>query len=1088
MATLGEQKLDRLLVLFDIQTLLIYPEPSRTLSLILGFMERLLKACNDSDGKGRTLWAYKLIDSSLSPLASRSKVELLIGSFATYVRFDSTHANCRAVAFDPKNKTADHFTAFCLSLKSLVSMKAESGQLAQQAIGARAENVARALQELLTDYTWDPLLNNGSLASNQQSMQAVEFTLSNLKHPSNLIILFSPLPATRSQFSGFLSCAEPAMHSGLNDLYIQNFSSKFFPVLEKLNAKEVHTCWVGLPTILPGSENRHFASCWETLPERSAIKSFRSLGCRFMSLDSLIMGSISMPFSLLLPSICHKPFQLSKKCAGISAKLHLCIHDRESFLLEVPLCKVEATFIGTPQPLRVSTNGLKDKIEGKLVPFKGQETSICLDSNVRMNIIIRTLIPMHHVRTSGLSSSQFYLLRRHSGRKNSLVQFNGELDHNCIHKYSSSRHDCRVGETLGNDLMKMLQQDADDFEPGKPAWQILLLFISRQKSLCLDYTSSIPNDARIETSACKVGLLEKAPVRIMHSSDPDSHTEKMKEKNTCKEVQLAMVQTRVLRKRVVRASYQMDCRSKKYKLVTSGSVNLSNKEASSIKSACPSKLDNIMTNSRLLEFEAEIKRNSWQTLVLGYLGSSQIESGLVSPYKLENELSCHMMDAKTVRSINCWMKHMSKQLSYNLDMNCMKHCPHSPLLLGVQHWLKNEQQTSECLIKASAKDQIPEFTICASPVILANAPIKEETEIPAFSAELAQCFIASVEEKIANCLNAHEVDLESFAKRIVAEARQAFLVLQAGGTPRKMTSQLKKLLLQSPKKLAVKYKHYKTVTKTETSDHRVVATQYSHSEKDKVREYELQIKLRLEILSTNHCPVLQEPMKVEVVKDICRLLENIQFSLPGGIFQGESLLDFSNRVIRSSYITTLPDTVKEIYTNMEFNGYTDPSSVVDFPLQEMENSIGVSSKEALSSQGNGQSTEDSMKGTDGNSFSHSGQVHFPQTRTAVGNETRTYQNSLPRKISRNRLREMDGIIGNKLIKEAQAKRERARRLAHFECKASDLLRLRIMKPVAPAKTKLKNQESISSRQLNDSTVEVVMETPMPKEKYKNDRP
>ena len=52
--------------------------------------------------------------------------------------------------------------------------------------------------------------------------------------------------------------------------------------------------------------------------------------------------------------------------------------------------------------------------------------------------------------------------------------------------------------------------------------------------------------------------------------------------------------------------------------------------------------------------------------------------------------------------------------------------------------------------------------------------------------------------------------------------------------------------------------------------------------------------------------ILESPEMSDLVRSlvdgICRLLENIQFNLPGGVLEGESLFDFSNNAIKERYV------------------------------------------------------------------------------------------------------------------------------------------------------------------------------------------
>lgn len=66
-----------------------------------------------------------------------------------------------------------------------------------------------------------------------------------------------------------------------------------------------------------------------------------------------------------------------------------------------------------------------------------------------------------------------------------------------------------------------------------------------------------------------------------------------------------------------------------------------------------------------------------------------------------------------------------------------------------------------------------------------------------------------------------------------------------------------------------------------------------------------------------------EKEKTKILKDICRLLDDIQLDLGGGVFGSESLHDYSFRVIHNRYKESLPQTVADISERMEFNGYVE---------------------------------------------------------------------------------------------------------------------------------------------------------------------
>ena len=99
--------------------------------------------------------------------------------------------------------------------------------------------------------------------------------------------------------------------------------------------------------------------------------------------------------------------------------------------------------------------------------------------------------------------------------------------------------------------------------------------------------------------------------------------------------------------------------------------------------------------------------------------------------------------------------------------------------------------------------------------------------------------------------------------------------------------QLMDKLLVKPKKLAKQYK-----------DSDSVALDIAHIRKEKLRAYELQILFRMELIERD-CDGPLEKERTKILKEICRLLDDIQFELGGGVFGSESLHDYSIRVIHN---------------------------------------------------------------------------------------------------------------------------------------------------------------------------------------------
>lgn len=102
-----------------------------------------------------------------------------------------------------------------------------------------------------------------------------------------------------------------------------------------------------------------------------------------------------------------------------------------------------------------------------------------------------------------------------------------------------------------------------------------------------------------------------------------------------------------------------------------------------------------------------------------------------------------------------------------------------------------------------------------------------------------------------------------------------------------VAGQLMGQLLVKPKKLARQYSNCESAP-----------SDLVHIRQEKLRAYELQILFRMELIERD-CGGPLEKEKTKILKEICKLLDDIQFDLGGGVFGGESLLDYSIRVIHN---------------------------------------------------------------------------------------------------------------------------------------------------------------------------------------------
>ncbi|MQL75150.1 hypothetical protein Taro_007521, partial [Colocasia esculenta] len=264
-----------------------------------------------------------------------------------------------------------------------------------------------------------------------------------------------------------------------------------------------------------------------------------------------------------------------------------------------------------------------------------------------------------------------------------------------------------------------------------------------------------------------------------------------------------------------------------------------------------------------------------------------------------------------------------------------------------------------------------------------------------------------------------------------------------------VASEIAKLLLKKPKDVAAKYKS--------SNGPSLPSNSAIHNEVNKVREHELQMLFRLEILQSKVCSSIEENLRLKMVKDICLLLENIEFDLQGGMFAGESLIEFAGRTIKARYEHSLEDIVHRIYTAMEFFSFdgVDGGDSASLPNSNSEPQRDEE-EDAICKD---------VAGTSGNPFC--------QNTTAVGNSSHAQE------INENRVQRSMEHAENNVLMTAQERREKARRFSHFTSWRQNLQRVWAPKQAKVDKPILDSfHRSSHKRRRHLSRKDMVCETPM----------
>lgn len=93
------------------------------------------------------------------------------------------------------------------------------------------------------------------------------------------------------------------------------------------------------------------------------------------------------------------------------------------------------------------------------------------------------------------------------------------------------------------------------------------------------------------------------------------------------------------------------------------------------------------------------------------------------------------------------------------------------------------------------------------------------------------------------------------------------------------------------------------------------------------QRFELQVLLRLELLRLDVIGSIEEPSKQKLEKQICSLLEIIQYLIDGGIHGNVSLFEYVERTIKTRYYDSLQDSVDSIYEQMDILPFGDEDEI-----------------------------------------------------------------------------------------------------------------------------------------------------------------
>ncbi|EOY23409.1 LIM domain-containing protein A, putative isoform 1 [Theobroma cacao] len=900
-----------------------------------------------------------------------------------------------SLSFNHPDSTLHSLTEFLTSLPTTINKSSFPLN------PSKALNLAASLRQLVHDYAWDPLIPDpvaGTL-SNSDSSDLIR---------SNLVILFSPVYRHLNGLCEFFDVEMEDECLRNLDAFVDKFSGVFDSVNDAFVSRDIHCCWVDVK--FQSWENEDF----ENLGYGFLESGIRSLGWGFCSADSIVLGSALVPFGLIYPIIgvssnCFRGFDFNDDSGRrMNAQLSLEISDASGKPLECKCCELE--FVHFKMCSRNKNGDVLFTPEFSNPQMRGDD---------------QKLRSMFEQYSDGVMTLCVRTVRKYDGCE----KFEGHfLNPIIVREYwGNSRKDPKdnLGEFFADRALQILARDMGESLVRKPVpiWQIFLSFLYREGYWAL--VSLSDGNCDLHTGILKPFTVSSAILCII---DDEFCTN-----NKLQEYRGEDVAAYVSKRDDEISKSNVDSKH------SSGILDSQSHPSPSIK--CASKRKKNKKNLHLLH------EMTWSTF--SHAAAEHLEINLEESYFSRN---CN--NSKKLKFLKCWMKQIKKCSSCSLkipesanpDQDATEEMNHRPIELPQD----SEQPAS---YSASAGE--------GSSRILDEAGNE-------FCSETLENFFNSLPNKIKQGLESGEVELGAFAERLVSSSiywlyqkhemednseSQTSVVKANDACASKAAVELTELLLREPKDIAAMHKRRDPFS--QASDSRSTGSAFLNI----VREYELQILFRMEILQSEVGAIIEEPMRQKFVKQICLLLESIQCHLEGGFFGDWRLDKYVEKIIKSRYYQSLRDVVDKIYTKMDLLLFDDED--------ELPNHL-------LNSEGSNQSWKEKPEKD----------VNYRKNEpVSIGDESPQVHKNDNRSPQVIRTKEH----AQKLI-EAQERRERARRFSSFTSWMPHLQRVWVPKQPKAMKLKSEPLRKLSKRKnCSRANYDMVCETPITEKKRSSPR-
>ncbi|CAF1756185.1 hypothetical protein Bca4012_044517 [Brassica carinata] len=902
-------KTQRIILLIDLNPLLLSPDSNQYLAVVISAAEKLLSFPPLS----ASLFSFKFFISSLSSLLSSSKLS--------------------ALSIPSSKLSFDLPTPTLVSLRRAIdAVKRCELRSPSTSTSPRGVNVAASLRQIVYDYAWEPVVRG--LIPGFTDGGGVDVVR------SNLVVMFSPISRDLKWVSEFLDVK--SNDECLHELSL--FKSKFGEVFDCVNDlfddRDIHLSWIDVSF----GERRELG-----LKSEFFDSGVRGFGWGHCSTDSLVYGSLIVPFGLIYPTLGVSPMLSTSHKFTVQASLE--IADIDGKPMECKCGELEFS----------SSEISSGKRCDEFINLGSASEEPCSESLIGEFC-------------NGVTKVSIKALRM----CDDFVELEGyTCDSFVVHQVSQESDKKQEQESgfWADRVLQILEKETGEkvAKKSSPIWQILLSYLYREGYSALVSLTNRKGGSR--TGILKPFTFSSALICVF---DSEVSPQTVDHEDSSKKV---------------------SCSENKRK---------------------PSK--------KILNSFHDI---CWEEFCRSVKGYGQID--------IEDAYFSKLSNSKKFKFLKCWMKQTRKPRGCSLSMG--SNCDAQE---DVQADPDDKNHNSSEGIEKTTSLPVSEEDIALSGNRIS---VRQENDISVIASESSDIFFASLPSKIKQGIESEEIDLAALAERLVkscllhSSQRLEKDFSCESGSLLLVTEELTKMLLKEPKDLVAKFKkkHLSSTASEQKSD--------EASPSSIIREYELQILFRMEILKSEIGLGSEESVTQKFAKQICMLLEAIQCKLDGGFFSDWSLDKYVDKIIKDRYQHILGEAVSIIYTEMDLLMFSD---------EDLEDSF--------------MNNEDSSQSGRDNIHSNIKSHHRGQRRKDVpGSSKKNYLKKETREC-----REAKKVV------EAQERRERARRFSSFTSWMPDLCRVWAPKQAKNSRDKADQQKRMAKRKKEERSVEYdrVCETPV----------